>query len=208
MTAYRERFDHPGYTIRRKVFRFFGGAYHIYDDGGELALYSDMKRFRIRDDIRLYTDESRNTELLRISTRSIFDFAGAYDIHDSQTDEHLGTLRRAGVRSAFLRDHWTILAPDGRETGTIQEESVLKALLRRYIESLDFLLPQRYHATLYNEGADAATGTERPVAIYRQRFNPFILKLEVRFDDPGGRFDRRLALAAGVLLTAIEGRQE
>lgn len=203
MDDHQERFAHRGYTIRRKVFRFFGGAYHIYDDRGELALYSNMKRFRIREDIRLYSDESQSTELLRINTRSMFDFAGAYDVRDSRTDEHIGTLRRAGVRSAFLRDHWTILTPDGREIGAIQEDSVLKALLRRYIEYLAFLLPQRYHATVTGE-----SGIEHPVARYRQRFNPFILKLDLDFDDPEGRLDRRLALAAGVLLTAIEGRQD
>ena len=52
------RFQHPRYTIRRKFFRFFGDAFHLYTDDGELALYSNMKRFRIREDIRLYADES------------------------------------------------------------------------------------------------------------------------------------------------------
>lgn len=204
MTGDTAHFSHKRYTIRRKVFRLFGGAFHLYDGDGNLALYSNMKRFRIREDIRLYTDESQSTELLRIATRSIFDFAGAYDVHDSQSGEHVGTLRRAGLRSAFMRDHWTLLAPDGREIGTLQEDSMLKALLRRYIEYLAVFLPQRYHATLTGE-----SGIEHPVADYRQRFNPFILKLDVDFeDDPQGRFDRRLALAAGVLLTAIEGRQE
>ena len=43
------RFQHPRYTIRRKFFRFFGDAFHLYTEDGELALYSNMKRFRIRD---------------------------------------------------------------------------------------------------------------------------------------------------------------
>ena len=46
------RFQHPRYTIRRKFFRLFGDAFHLYTDTGELALYSNMKRFRIREDIR------------------------------------------------------------------------------------------------------------------------------------------------------------
>ncbi len=134
------RFQHPRYTIRRKFFRFFGDAFHLYTDDGELALYSNMKRFRIREDIRLYADESQDQELLRISTRSIFDFAGAYDVHDSQSDEHVGTLRRSGFKSSFLRDHWTFLDSGGQEIGTLQEDSMLKALVRRYIEALAFFL--------------------------------------------------------------------
>lgn len=193
------RFQHPRYTIRRKFFRFFGDAFHLYTDDGELALYSNMKRFRIREDIRLYADESQDQELLRISTRSIFDFAGAYDVHDSQSDEHVGTLRRSGFTSSFLRDHWTFLDSGGQEIGTLQEDSMIKALVRRYIEMLAFFFPQHYHATVGGS----------PVAEYRQRFNPFILKLDVDFTaDREGRLDKRLGIAAGVLMSAIEGRQE
>ncbi len=193
------RFQHPRYTIRRKFFRLFGDAFHLYTDTGELALYSNMKRFRIREDIRLYSDESQEQELLRISTRSIFDFAGAYDVHDSQSNEHVGTLRRAGFKSSFLRDHWTFLDSEGQEIGTLEEDSMLKALVRRYIEVLAFFFPQHYHASV----------GDKPAAEYRQRFNPFILKLDVDFSADGdGRLDKRLGIAAGVLLSAIEGRQE
>mgnify|MGYP006295065643 CR=1 FL=1 len=192
-------FQHPRYTIRTKFFRLFGDAFHIYDDQGNLALYSNMKRFRLREDIRLYSDESMEQELLRINTRSIFDFSGAYDVVDSRTEERVGTLKRAGLKSSFLQDHWSILDTEGNEVGTLEEDSMVKALLRRFIEGLAFLMPQRYHATLGGQ----------TVADYRQRFNPIILKLDLDFSaDPEHRLDRRLAIAAGVLLSAIEGRQE
>ena len=193
------RFQRPYYTIRSKFFRIFGDAFHLYDDQGDLVLYSEMKRFRLREDIRLYADESMKDELLRINTRSIFDFSGAYDVVDSGTDERVGTLRRAGLKSSFLQDHWSILGPDGNEIATLEEDSMVKALVRRYLEILSILLPQRYHATLNG----------RTVASYQQRFNPVILKLDLDFSgDPDQQLDRRLGLAAGVLLSAIEGRQE
>jgi uncharacterized protein YxjI len=194
-----ERFQRPYYTIRSKFFRIFGDAFHLYDDQGDLVLYSEMKRFRLREDIRLYADESMNDELLRINTRSIFDFSGAYDVVDSRTEERVGTLRRSGFKSSFLQDHWTILDPEGNEIGTLEEDSMVKALVRRYLEILSIFLPQRYHASLNG----------RTVASYQQRFNPVILKLDLDFSaDPEQQLDRRLGLAAGVLLSAIEGRQE
>jgi uncharacterized protein YxjI len=194
-----ERFQHPHYTIRSKFFRLFGDAFHIYDAQGNLRLYSNMKRFRLREDIRLYADESMRDELLRINTRSIFDFSGAYDVVDSRTDERVGTLRRAGLKSSFLQDHWSILNSDGNDIGTLEEDSMLKALARRYLEILSIFLPQRYHASLNG----------RTVARYQQRFNPVILKLDLDFSaDPDQQLDRRLGLATGVLLSAIEGRQE
>lgn len=196
---HEQRFQHQHYTIRSKFFRIFGDAFHIYDGQGELVLYSNMKRFRLREDIRLYANESMDDELLRINTRSIFDFSGAYDVVDSRTEERLGTLKRAGLKSSFLQDHWSILDPEGNEIGSLEEDSMVKALVRRYLEILSFFLPQRYHATLNGQ----------TVASYQQRFNPVILKLDLDFSaDPDQQFDRRLGLAAGVLLSAIEGRQD
>jgi uncharacterized protein YxjI len=193
------RFSHPRYTIRSKFFRLFGGAFHIYDDQGNLVLYSDMKRFRLKEDIRLYDDERKTTELLRISTRSIFDFSGAYDVHDALAGEHVGTLQRQGLSSTFLRDQWTVRDGNGAELGSIIEDSACKALVRRYVDAVAFLLPQRYHVEIGG----------RTVAVFSQRFNPLILKLDVDFSgDPQRLLDRRLALAAGVLFSAIEGRQE
>jgi uncharacterized protein YxjI len=193
------RFTHARYTIRSKFFRVFGGAFHIYDDQGNLALYSDQKRFRLKEDIRLYDDEDKRTELLRISTRSVFDISGAYDVHDSLAGERVGTLKRQGITSTFLRDQWTLHDGSGREIGTIVEDSAVKALVRRYVDAVAFLLPQRYHVEIGG----------RTVAVFSQRFNPIILKLDVDFSpDSQGTLDRRLALAAGVLFSAIEGRQD
>jgi len=198
MTNQRPRFSHEHYVIRSQFFRLFGGAFHIYGSDGALALYSDQKRFRLKEDIRLYDDESRSTELLRISTQSVFDISGAYDVHDSATGELVGTLKREGLSSTFLRDQWRVLDAGGNEVGQIMEDSTLKALARRFVDLVALILPQHYHAEVNG----------RTAAEYRQRFNPVIFKLEVDLSgDPGETFDRRLALAAGVLFSAVEGRQ-
>lgn len=193
------RFAHSRYLVRAKLLRIFGGAFHIHDPEGELVLYTEQKRFRIKEDIRLYTDESMRRELLRISTQSVFDIAGAYDVQDSVNGERVGTLKRSGLTSTFLRDHWELLDGEGSVVGELHEDSTLKALVRRLVDVAALLLPQRYHLTM----------GERTVANFHQRFNPLILKLEVDFSpDTGGRLDRRLGLAAAVLVSAIEGRQQ
>ncbi len=69
---------------------------------------------------------------------------------------------------------------------------------KRRRDGTDCRLPQTFRAEL--QGV--------PVATYRQRFNPFVQKIEIDFSaDPDGRLDRRLGLAAAVLLCAVEGRQ-
>ncbi len=195
---YLDRFTHPRYLIRRKVFKLFGGAFHVYDDAGEVVLYSKMKAFKLREDIRLYDSEAMETELLHISTQSIWDIAVHYDVQDSQTGERVGTLKRSGISSTFVRDHWTILDAAGNEIGQIQEDSMLKVLIRRFVENAAFFLPQAFHMEM----------DSKLVCNCKQNFNPFVHKLNVDFTpDTEAVFDRRLGLAAAILLMAIEGRQ-
>ncbi|MFW6061070.1 MAG: hypothetical protein ACODAQ_12890 [Phycisphaeraceae bacterium] len=197
-TDHLDRFTHPRYLIRRKVFKIFGGAFHVFDDAGNVVLYSKMKAFKLREDIRLYESEAMENELLHISTQSIWDIAGAYDVQDTRTGERIGTLKRSGLSSTFVRDHWTILDPEGNEVGQIQEDSTVKALLRRFVDAAAFLMPQAFHMDLDGQ----------LVCNCKQNFNPFVQKLEVDFTpDTDARLDRRLGLAAAILLLAIEGRQ-
>jgi hypothetical protein len=70
------------------------------------------------------------------------------------------------------------------------------ALLRRFL--LGSWLPQNYDLTL---------GETRVVDL-RQNFNLFRYELNLDFSmDPTQRLDRRLGIAAGILLAAIEGKQ-
>jgi uncharacterized protein YxjI len=190
----RTPFEHSFYLIRRKVFTLLGAAFHVYGPDGQVILYSRQKAFKLREDIRLYDGEDMRRELLSIRARQIIDFSAAYDVFDTATGAQVGALRRRGLKSV-VRDEWTILDPTDHQIGTICEDSMSLALLRRFFTNL---VPQRYSVEVLG-GA---------VAELRQRFNPFILKLELDFSgDPGGQLDRRLGIAAGVLLCAIEGRQ-
>lgn len=192
-----DRYAHDSYTLRKKVLTLFGGKFHIYGPDGSLALFAKMKSFKIKEDIRIYADEQMTTEVLAISTKSVFDISGTYDIRDSTTGETLGALRRKGLKS-LLRDEWLIIDPQGGEIGRISEDSQWFALIRRFIEIASIFMPQTYHADIAG----------LPVATYKQNFNPFVKKIMIDFSmDATNRFDPRVGLAAAVLLSAIEGRQ-
>lgn len=196
--AYLECFAHNQYLIRRKVFKLVGGAFHVFDNAGQVILYSKMKAFKLREDIRLYESEAMQTELIRISTESILDFSGAYDVFDSVSGERVGTVQRAGMTSTFVRDKWAIYDGNGHEIGSINEDSTFKALVRRFVEAAATFMPQAYHIDVHGQR----------VGTCKQNFNPFVHKLNVDFsDDPNMLLDRRLGLAAAILLCAIEGRQ-
>jgi hypothetical protein len=183
------------YLLRRQVLALTG-KFRLYDPDGQLVLYSQQKMFRLREDIRAYSDESRNQELLYIRARQIIDFSAAYDVVDSLSGARIGVLRRRGWRS-LLRDEWEVLDDREQPLGTLQEDDVTRAMLRRFI--LGRWLPQNYDLMMAG----------RRAADLRQRFNLFRYELDLDFRmDPEQQLDRRLGIAAAILLGTIEGRQE
>ena len=187
-------FAHSNLMIRRKIFAFLGQKFHIYAPDGRLVFYTKQKAFKLKEDIRIFTDESMTTEVLWIQARAVIDFGMTYDVYDQIARQKVGALRRKGIKS-ILRDEWHILDAYDQQIGTIQEDSMGLALVRRFLSNL---IPQKFHADVGGY----------LVMNFSQRFNPFVPKIDLDFTpDVNGYLDRRLGVAAGVLLAAIEGRQ-
>ena len=187
-------FMHNNYLIRRQVFALTG-KFRVFDPSENLVLFSEQKMFRLREDIRVYADESKTQEVLTIKARQIIDFSAAYDVMDSTTGEKVGVLRRKGWAS-MLRDEWEVLDANDQPLGLLFEDTMGLALLRRFL--LGSLLPQNYDLTF----------GETRVADLRQRFNLFRYELDLDFSmDPTRTLDRRLGIAAGILLATVEGKQ-
>ena len=187
-------FMHKSYLLKRQAIAMTG-KFRVYDPSGQLVLFSEQKMFKLREDIRVYSDESKMQEVLSIKARQIVDFSAAYDVVDATNNEHVGTLRRKGLRS-MLRDEWEVLNANGQVVGLLFEDSMGLAMLRRLF--LGNFLPQNY---------DISMGESR-VADLKQRFNLFRYELDLDFTmDAANMLDRRLGLAAGILLAAVEGRQ-
>ena len=187
-------FSWSNYLLKRQVFALTGKL-RLYNPNDELVLYVEQKMFRLREDIRVFGDDSKTQELLLIQARNIIDFSAAYDVVESANGQKAGTLRRKGLRSMF-RDEWEVLDATDQPIGMLFEDSVGQALLRRFL--LGSLLPQNYDITI---------GDER-VADLRQKFNLFSYQIILDFSmDTANKLDRRLGIAAGILLAIIEGKQ-
>lgn len=188
-------FEHSTYLLRKQVLKLFGGSFRIYDPMGNLAFFASMKAFKLKEDITVHPDESKSAELFRIKARSIIDWSSAYDVIDSATEEKIGALKRRGMKS-MLKDEWVIMDVVDNEIGLIEEDSWLLALLRRFATNL---IPQSYHGTV--------GGTE--VFTFKHHFNPFVVKINLDFTaDIAKKLDRRMGIAAAILLAAIEGKQD
>ena len=191
-------FESDAYMVRQKVMKILGEEFHIYSDESMQSMigYSKMAALKLKEDIRVYSDESKSTELLIIKQKGVLDFTGSFSIVDGQTGESLGTLRRKGMKS-IIRDSWVLMDQKENVVGSLGEESGGLALIRRFIPYLHILFPQQFHLRV--------NGTRGTVK-YTQKMNPFVHKLLVSGVKSSG-IDPRIAAAAAILLIAIEGRQ-
>ncbi|MEM1423534.1 MAG: hypothetical protein AAGH64_05975 [Planctomycetota bacterium] len=200
MPQHDERF-----TIRRKIIKFFGAAFHVYDDKGGLVAFCKQKAFRLREDIRLYTDESLAEEFLSLRSRQVIDFGATYDVAlpDGQV---IASLRRKGLKSTFLRDSWLVYGPrvdddagtPAEPVATLQEDSAGLGFLRRSVDLAAMLVPQKFHLE---------TPEGRSVATLRTHFNPLVYRLSIAIHEEHPDLDELAILATGCLIAAIEGRQ-
>lgn len=188
------RYAHSQYLMRKQMLKLLGSSFRIYDPAGNLAFFVHQKAFKLKEDIRVYSDEAKTTEMLVIKARQIMDFNAAYDVVDSLTGQKIGALKRKGW-SSMIRDEWIVMDAMDREIGKIIEDSTMMALLRRFLSNL---IPQNFDV-LYGD---------LKVLDLRQHFNPFLFKMDIDFSvDPSAAMDRRLGISCAVLICALEGRQ-
>ncbi|MEE2738188.1 MAG: hypothetical protein VX435_08190 [Planctomycetota bacterium] len=197
MSLISESFSSSNYVIRKTFLKLFGSSFRIYDEYGRVVFFSNQKALRLKEDFRLFSDETMQHELLAMQARQILDIGVTFDIFDSRTKEHIGCLRRKGIKSMF-RDEWLILGPDEHEIAVIQEESGLLAIFRRVSSWFSLLSPQTYIGRM----------GDNQIFRFRQGINPILKSVSLDYSfDQSGELDRRLGIAAGVLLCGIEGKQ-
>lgn len=181
------------FLIQKKFLKLLGSDFRIYDANNTEVLFAHLKAFKLKEDITLYTDETKSTPVINIKARSIIDFSSAYDFYDVASGQKIGAAMRKGFKS-MIKDEWVLLSPENdEEIGLIQEDSMLMALMRRLIINL---IPQKFQVTVGGE----------KVARYENNFNPFISKVSVHISNPQ-KYNPLFALSMGILLCAIEGKQ-
>ena len=180
------------YLIREKFLKFFGNEFRIMDENNQLYGFCEQKRFRIKEDIRLYDDESKNNEWLVIKQRNLVDAWGGFDIFDPKAGVLLGTVRRNFWKS-LLRTKWQVLDADGNDIGMLLEDSMAQAIARRIFLGI---LPKKYILHIM--------GNNQPVTM-RQKFNPFIRKMIVNIP-PENNFNRKFIAGLAIVISALDGR--
>ncbi|MFC0552204.1 cytochrome c oxidase VIIc family protein [Planotetraspora thailandica] len=159
------------------------------DSEGAVVAFAEQKRMALKEQVTLFTDESRQQPLAGFKARKVLDLAGEYDVVDGPGVE-IGSFRKNFAKS-LLRSTWNLQQP-GLPTLTGQERNLPVALLRRFSDSLSWL---PYHFD-FGIGASLAFSVTRKWGL-RDRY-----LIEIHDD----RLDRRLVIAMAVALDALQAR--
>ena len=157
-----------------------------------------QKKLAIKEDIRFYADESQTDELFRIKARAVMEFSGRYDV-TTPAGEKVGVLGKVFGKS-LLRSTWSIMDANEQELAIAKERSVPIAILRRVVDVVPYgdFVPIPFHFTI-----DADAGH---LGDLNRRFgvrDTYDLDLS---GDTARTIDRRLAIALGIALDALQSR--
>jgi len=180
------------YKMRKKVLTLWN-KYWLEDQNGAILGFTKQKMFKLKEDIRVYTDENMNQELFHIKQEQILDAWGTFGVYDSTNNVRLGYIRRNFLHSAFAKDTWEIFTNENQQVGKISETSTGQALARKYLPG-GGLVPE--HMTLELNG--------QPVATVNQQFKIIGDIWEVNCHSVPQNFDRRVILGTCILMANIE----
>jgi uncharacterized protein YxjI len=186
------------FAINRYVFSIPDGA----SDGVPFC-FVEQKRFKFKEDIGFFADETKTQPLMRILARQRFDPKARYDI-TTAAGLPIGQIQKVFGASLF-RSTYALFTPDGQEICRATERSLGIALFRRGVDMVPYLgawsdwLPIPYDFVFLRDGQVIATNR-------RRRW-----KLGDVYDidasaDTARVLDRRLLLAATVGMDALQAR--
>jgi len=181
-------FQQDKYSIRATRFGR-SATLSVIDSSGASLAFLQHKSISPRDEIRVFTDQTRSLELLRMEPRQDASCEPSFKITDILNRETAGMLKRRSWK-ASLREEWVMMDCSGNEIGLLHEPSQLRAFLRRYLLRI---VPLRVVFELHGEPGGAA------------QENWSVFPRTLRMDVPAQAAERseRCLLLAGVLLVLM-----
>jgi hypothetical protein len=78
----------------------------VTDASGQQVAYVHQKVWNLREDIRIFTDESKSHEVFRINADRILDIRAKYSFTDSANGQSLGYVQPAALRSIWRATYY------------------------------------------------------------------------------------------------------
>jgi uncharacterized protein YxjI len=193
--------QHDKFVLRQRIRLVINQYEFSLADGEPPFCFVEQARFKFKEDIRFYADESKSVELLRIKARQRFDPRATYDITGPDGTK-IGEIQKV-FGASLLRSTFAIR--DGSGEIRAKERSLAVALFRRLVDFLPYIggfadwLPIPYHFVFERDG--------KAIGVHQRRFGTFRDVYDIDLSgDPERTVDRRMILAAAVGMDALQAR--
>jgi hypothetical protein len=210
-SAMHAAFDRDVFMVNQKQLALGKSKYFVYDEGGQPLLYVErptMRLFGRKAPVTFFEDDMAKTPVLVAQQDQGWEFLKReYTLVEAGSETVLARLRRDNIKALFKRT-WKIEDPSGALIAIAREDSTFMAVVRRVIDFIPFvgiigfaLLKTDFHILRVDE-----QGNERKIGSFDRKIgiaDKYVLTLR---DDPEQSFDRRVAVALGVLLDTAETR--
>lgn len=96
--------------------------FNITDKDGNYVAYVRQKLFKLKEDVVIFSDESRTNELFRIKADRWLDFNASYSMTNVSENKVQGRLARKGMRSIW-KSSYDIVDENGEKKFNISEDN-------------------------------------------------------------------------------------
>lgn len=189
--------------IRPVVNRYEFSLPTAEDEAGEPFCFVEQKRFKFKEDIRFFADDSKQQETMKILARQAFDPRARYDVTDAEGVK-IGEIQKVFGASLF-RSTYALFDASGEEVARVSERSLPVALFRRLVGLVPYVgdfadwLPIPYHFD-FKRGDEILGSHQRRTFKFR---DVYTIDMSA---DTGRTIDRRLVLAVAVGMDALQAR--
>jgi len=176
--------------------------YFTYDNDtkGLLIAFAEQKRFAFREAFTVWANDSKAEVLFTVKADKILDIHGRFLIKDS-ADNLVGYCKKA-FRASLYRSTWEVYNAQDQLLFTVKEKSQGMAAFRRLAQFIPYLadvagfIPFNFIYEL----------NEKPVGHHTRLWGRLTDQYTQSLDPELAHVDRRLILALGILLDALQDR--
>lgn len=195
--------SHSNFLLVQKItFLINRYQYFLYDNGvqGEPVAFVEQKRFAFRERVTVWKSEEKNEVFFTVRAEKILDVHGKFLVEDA-SGQLIGYCRK-GFAASLLRSTWEVYDKGDVLLFTAKEKSEGVALGRRIAQFIP-LLADFAHIIPFNFIFEK---DGRSVGSHHRVWGSLNDRYALEIADDLKNCDRRILLALGILLDAVQDR--
>ena len=177
-----------------------GTSVFVRDAGGNLLGFVKKKKFKLKEDINVFADESQTQILFNIKADRVIDFSAKYNFTDS-TGRPLGAIKRQGMRSIW-KSHYLITDANDRQILEIHEENAWVKVIDALVGELPVI--GMFTGYLFNPAYIVSRSDNTPVARLQKQPAFFEGKFEVTTQTQLTQSEESVVLLGLLTMTLLE----